>query len=468
MSARLGDTLTSTDEGTTSEPSTPRPQLFLILECESPLSPSARISLADVDSLSIGRGVERSVERRVEDASFVRELRVADRHMSATHARLYKSRGGWMVRDEGSKNGTSVNGQRVHDAVALTDGDVVEAGRTVFLFRSGTPTRRDDPPVIDATELAPPTPELATFVPELARDLTALGRVAVAQVSLLVYGETGTGKEVVARGLHALSGREPFVPVNCGALPDSLLESQLFGHVKGSFSGAVGDQPGLIRSADRGTLFLDEIAELPLASQAAFLRALQEREVVPVGGTRPIPVDVRLIAATNRDLDSRVAAGEFRADLLARLRGVTLRLWPLRERREDLGLLIAALLPRVTRDASTVSFSVDVVRQLIAYEWPENIRELEKCLEAAVVLAGDAPIGMEHLPEHVRLTTNTPAAAAPSLGSADLERRRQIIALLEEHRGSVSAVARAMGKGRTQIQRWMKRLDIDAAPYRKR
>jgi transcriptional regulator with GAF, ATPase, and Fis domain len=300
-------------------------------------------------------------------------------------------------------------------------------------------------------------------------------QVAPSPVSVVVAGETGTGKEVIARAVHALSGRSgDFVAVNCGALPENLVESELFGHRKGAFSGAVEDRPGLIRAADRGTLFLDEIGDLPAASQAAFLRVLQEREVTPIGSTRAVPVDIRLVAATHRDLGALVDAGGFRPDLYARIAGLKIELPPLRERREDLGLIIAAILRRVAPDRlDRVGFDVEAARCLFRYGWPLNIRELEKTLQTAVVLAEDLPIATEHLPDPVRCE---PDVAAPQdsemdddrpLSAEDEERKQNLIAMLQEHGGNISAVARAMGKARMQIQRWVKRYRLEPDSYRK-
>src|SRR6266852_6634237 len=178
-----------------------------------------------------------------------------------------------------------------------------------------------------------------------------LEAVAASTVSVVLQGESGTGKEVAATAMHRLSGRVgPFLPVNCGGLPETLIESELFGSRKGAFSGADKDRPGLFRSADGGTLFLDEIGELPASAQSALLRVLQDGEILPIGATQPIRVDVRFLAATNRNLDAQVARGLFRADLLARISGFAVWLPPLRERREDMGILIAALLNRQLGD----------------------------------------------------------------------------------------------------------------------
>jgi transcriptional regulator with GAF, ATPase, and Fis domain len=455
----------------------PQPHLFLALEADRPLAPSARYSLARLDALLLGRGGERALERT--DEAGVRQLRLRfpDRWMSGSHAQLTKVLGRWVVEDAGSKNGTFVNGHKIQNVV-LADGDLVELGHTFFLYRDAVPTLDEEPEHLEASALGRTAPGLMTMAPDLAREFALLGQVARSPVAVVIRGDSGTGKELVARAVHALSGRPgAFVAMNCGALPDTLVETELFGYRKGAFSGADEDRPGLIRAADRGTLFLDEIGDLPAPSQAAFLRVLQEQEVVPVGSTKPVRVDLRLCAATHRDLEQMVAGGELRPDLFARVSGFTMTLPPLRARREDLGLIVAALLRRlVPTGADEVTFSCDAARALLLYGWPLNVRELEKCLGAAVVLAGREPVALWHLPEPVRAALNAPVkAAAPGgapraadrpLSEDDADVREQLVALLAEHHGNISAVARVMGKARMQIQRWVKRFSLDPEQYR--
>jgi transcriptional regulator with GAF, ATPase, and Fis domain len=311
------------------------------------------------------------------------------------------------------------------------------------------------------------------LAPALDAALTRLQQVARSPISILIQGDSGTGKEVTARAAHALSGREgEFVAVNCGAIPANLVESELFGYRKGAFSGAVEDRPGLVRSAHRGTLFLDEIGDLPTASQAALLRVLQEREVTPVGGVTPVHVDLRVIAATNRDIDGMVASEDFRRDLFARLAGFRIELPPLNRRLEDFGLLVGTLTDRVVPNAEEhPGFECDAIRQMLRYSWPLNIRELEQCIRTASVLAGENAIAAEHLPESVRNPaappTPTPSPASPpALTPEDEKIRDDLLDKLRETSGNISAVARAMGKDRKQIQRWLKRFQIDASDFR--
>ncbi|HMO01642.1 MAG TPA: sigma-54 dependent transcriptional regulator [Oligoflexia bacterium] len=229
-----------------------------------------------------------------------------------------------------------------------------------------------------------------------------IAKVAQSEATVLISGESGTGKELAARAIHLSSMRKdfPFVPVNCGAIPENLLESQLFGHKRGSFTGADSDFPGLFKQAENGTIFLDEIGELPLHLQAKILRALQERAVQPVGGMKEVPINVRIIAATNRILKNEVSKGLFREDLFYRLNVVNIELPPLRERRDDLPLLIQSLLQKITASEREIKISPSAMNILSSYSYPGNVRELENILERALVLGGDA-ILPEHLPENL-------------------------------------------------------------------
>lgn len=270
-------------------------------------------------------------------------------------------------------------------------------------------------------------------------------------------GESGTGKELAARAVHALSGRTGrFVAVNCGALAQNLVEAELFGHVKGAYTGAAEERPGFVRAADGGTLFLDEIAELPQQTQATLLRVLQEREVVPVGSDRPIKVDIRVITASLKHLDDEVAAGRFREDLRARLLGVRVALPPLRERREDLGWLIATLLQGLQR-SSEVTFAADAIAPLYQYEWPLNIRELERALAAASL---GRIVQVQDLPASIRQAGADEHRSEQPLTSQEIALKHQLVASIRMHNGNLAAVARQLGKDRKQIQRWVKRFGL--------
>ncbi|MDI1447444.1 sigma 54-interacting transcriptional regulator [Polyangium sp. 6x1] len=455
-------TLSSTEEPKELGDAHHRPHLFLVLEAHRPLAPPARVALAKFDEIDIGRGATRQIAATTASRARRLTIHTDDPRMSATHARLGKLLQRWVVDDAGSKNGSFVNGIRT-TRDELEDGDLIELGQTFFLYREALPCDPNDPPVLDRTALRPAAPGLATVLPELHRVFERLVPIARSTVSVILEGETGTGKEVMARALHALSGRPgDFVAVNCGALPKDLVEAELFGHKKGAFSGATEDRLGLVRSADRGTLFLDEIGDLPAPAQAALLRTLQEREVRPIGGTRSIPVDLRVIAATHRSLERMVAAGSFRADLWNRLAGHKVELPPLRARREDLGLLAGAILDRLPPEQATrIRIRPRAARAMLRHDWPGNVRELEKCLGTAVVLAGEEGLlEIEHLPAAVQ-------RALEGLSTEESARRDELVALLREHGGNITAVAKAMGKARMQVQRWMKRYGIEAERFRR-
>jgi transcriptional regulator with GAF, ATPase, and Fis domain len=287
----------------------------------------------------------------------------------------------------------------------------------------------------------------------------------------MLQGETGTGKELAARALHVWSGRAgPFVAVNCGALPEQLAESELFGVRRGAYTGAVEDRPGLIRASSGGTLLLDEVGELPAALQVKLLRVLQEHEVQPVGAAQPVRVDLRVVTATHRDLAALVEEETFRGDLFGRLTGLEVELPPLRDRRVDLGLLIPKLLRRAGADPG-VRFSREAGRALFRWSWPHNVRELEKALALAVALAGHGRLELAHLPEPVRTAPEPrldPMAGRTTrpLSEADVTRRTELIELLRAHHGNVSAVARQLGVARMQIQRWCRRFHLDPASFR--
>ncbi|MBI3185326.1 MAG: sigma 54-interacting transcriptional regulator [Myxococcales bacterium] len=446
------------------------PHLFLAFECADLAAAGARYRLSDVDEVLLGRGESREAKRT--SAGGVRRLclSVADRRMSSAHARLTRVLGRWVLEDAGSKNGVRVNGA-VQQRSVLADGDLFELGRSFFIYRESKPLSEPAPADLDGRFLNVLAPGMGTLLPELADELARLEAVARSKVSVLIRGETGTGKELAARAVHSLSGRQgEFTAVNCGALPANLVESELFGHKKGAFSGADRDREGIVRASDRGTLFLDEIGDLPPAAQAALLRVLQQEEVQAIGATRAGPVDLRVVAATHRDLEALVAKGSFRADLLARLSGFRFHLPALRDRKEDLGLILKAVALRLSPGGAP-DLSPEVGRALLAYSWPMNIRELEKCLSAAVVLAGERPIRPEHLPGAVR-EAKPPAVAAIDEAegkplSPDREKHRdELIAVLRQHSGNVSAVAKAFGKARMQVQRWMKRYGLDPAQFR--
>jgi two-component system response regulator HydG len=289
--------------------------------------------------------------------------------------------------------------------------------------------------------------------------------VAPTDSTVLIQGESGTGKEVVARYLHNLSTRAegPFMSINCGALPENLLESELFGHVKGSFTGAVRDKQGLFAAARGGTFFLDEVGEMPPSLQVKLLRVLQEREVIPVGATESIPVDVRIIAATNRDLEEEIRRGNFRSDLFYRLNVIALDLPPLRDRRDDLLLLIEALLNRLSAesDSSPKALSSDALDAVMVYDWPGNVRELENALEHAVVLTRGNVIDAAALPIRITTRRKEPLVADRSYinPALDVIERAYIMWVLQAEGGNKTRAAEVLGIDPSTLYRKLSRYE---------
>ena len=298
------------------------------------------------------------------------------------------------------------------------------------------------------------------------RDVLRLAEtVAPSDSIVLIQGESGTGKEVIARWIHGLSGRAqgPFVSINCGALPEGLLESELFGHVKGAFTGAVRDHEGLFAAAAGGSFFLDEIGEMAPATQVKLLRVLQEREAIPVGGTQPVPVDVRLIAATNRDIEQDMRGGRFRSDLFYRLNVIAIHLPPLRERREDIPLLADAFLRRMAVERGTAPKAVvaDAMSAIMAYDWPGNVRELENALERAWTLTQGEAIPAAALPARVTerrapsLVADRPAVN-PTL---DVVERAYILWVLQNEGGNKTRAAEVLGIDPSTLYRKLARYE---------
>jgi len=440
----------------------PTPALYVAMHCDHPTRTPSRHFLAETDLVTLGRAAAPQALRRSRQLV----LSVADGWMSTHHALLKRMGGSWALEDTQSRNGTRVNGNPSKTAI-LTDGALIEMGHTLFLFRQNVARAKGAPLDVDGANLESPAPDLGTFSVPLAAEVSRLAAIARSNVAVVLYGPTGSGKEVAARALHQLSGRAgAFVAVNCGSIAKTLVETELFGYRKGAFSGADDDRPGLMRTAEKGTLFLDEFADLPLGSQSVLLRALQESEVLPVGATRPVKIDVRVLAATHYDLPGLVEQGGFRADLFARVSGFTVRLPPLRERREDLGLITSAILRRVAADlVDRISLTPEAAAALFAHDWPRNVRELEKCLATAVVLAQGQPIDLSHLPDWAQ-AKQQPPVPAPPVSEADLRKREELLTLLKEHHGNVSSIARSLGKARMQVQRWLKRYGIDATTFR--
>ncbi len=294
-------------------------------------------------------------------------------------------------------------------------------------------------------------------------------QVAPTESTVLILGESGTGKEVIARYIHELSARAdgPFFSINCGALPESLLESELFGHVKGSFTGADRDKQGLFAAANGGTFFLDEIAEMSPSTQVKLLRVLQEREALPVGGTEPIPVDVRVLAATNRDLDVEMKQGTFRSDLYYRLNVITMYLPPLRERQEDIPLLAEGFLKRIAeeRGQAPKRLSADGLEAVMKYDWPGNVRELENALEHAIVLTTGSEVKASALPERVktRKSERLVAPRTPTNPTLETVEQAYIMWVLQAEGGNKSRAAEVLGIDPSTLYRKLARYDAEEA-----
>jgi len=289
--------------------------------------------------------------------------------------------------------------------------------------------------------------------------------VSPTESTVLIQGESGTGKEVIARYIHNLSNRAdgPFLSINCGALPENLLESELFGHVKGSFTGAVRDKQGLFAAARGGSFFLDEVGEMPPSLQVKLLRVLQEREAIPVGATEPIPVDVRIIAATNRDLEEEIRRGNFRSDLFYRLNVIALNLPALRERRDDLLLLLEAFLQTMAQEAGleAKALSSEALDAVMVYEWPGNVRELENALEHAVVLSRGNVIEAGALPERITKRRKEPLVAERSYRNPTLEviERAYIMWVLQAEGGNKTRAAEVLGIDPSTLYRKLSRYE---------
>jgi two-component system NtrC family response regulator len=281
---------------------------------------------------------------------------------------------------------------------------------------------------------------------EMEKVFDIIRRVADTEATVLITGESGTGKELVAKAIHSLSSRKtaPFIPINCAAIPRDLLESELFGHVKGAFTGAVKDKPGKFQQAEGGTLFLDEVGELPLELQPKLLRALQERVVEPVGGTKPVQLDVRVIAATNVNIDKAMTDGAFREDLYYRLSVIPIPLPPLRERKKDIPILLRHFAAK--HGCKSVTFADDALDALLTYTWPGNVRELENTVERLLIMRRGDMISLEELPEKIhsdRKSGENPVVNLPDEGySLEQLEREIVVEALERNNWNQTSAAR--------------------------
>ena len=432
--------------------------LFLELESDRPVAGPARWRLTGIDQVHLGRGAARRSRLTPRTLS----IEVPDGWMSVEHVTMSRRDGRWLATDQRSKNKMLIDGQPADEA-ELSDGMLMQLGHTFFRFRDDLPGL--DPAIVDFESAPAGIDVLSTLSQVFSVVLERAAAVAAGKVPVLLIGESGTGKEVLARSIHQQSGRKgSLVPVNCGAIAPNLVEAELFGHKKGAFSGAAQDRSGLVRASDGGTLFLDEIGDLPLPAQAALLRVLQEAEILPVGANRAEPLDLRIIAATHRDLKRSVREGKFRHDLLARLEGVTLRLPPLRDRLEDVPLLLVLMLRKLAPQRPDLKFTAAAAQAILSYDWPLNVRELEQAVAGALALSGTGSIEVDHLPDLVVGRADTPEDR--DLTAEEERHREELVQLLRQHGGNLSAVARVLQKGRTQITRWVARYGIDVKSIR--
>ncbi|MEJ7599964.1 MAG: sigma 54-interacting transcriptional regulator [Kofleriaceae bacterium] len=386
--------------------------------------------------------------------------------ISRRHARLIVDRGTIQIEDIGSTNGIKVGGVRIarDEPVTLPVGDSVRIGPYTL--------------IVLANRAAAETQDGAMRAAVIIRDPSVTGktelleRIARHSVSVLIRGETGTGKEVLARTLHALSQRPgELVAINCAALTGSLLESDLFGHERGAFTGALKTKPGLLEVAGKGTVLLDEIGDLPLELQGKLLRALEARQVYRVGGVQPIDLHARVIAASHRSRPDLSARGEFREDLYFRLNGITLELLPLRERGAAIPTLAHEFLAEVARESghTRARFTPAALAAMTTYGWPGNVRELRLVVARASLLAGDGPIDEQHVLLETPRVAEAHAPRAESVPSATSgsDTPDGFLAIARQHRGNASAIARVLSTSRSHVRRLASRFGVDLDSLRR-
>lgn len=357
------------------------------------------------------------------------------------------------------------------------------SGRVARNERGGTVPRMPDRPTLAAfdhdggkAKESGQFPKIIGDSPAMLELLDIVDRVASSNTNVLITGESGTGKEVIASAIHHHSPRRDHViqVIDCTAIPESLFESVLFGHIKGSFTGAVKDQAGLLRACDGGTAFFDELGELPVTSQAKLLRVIQEQTFTPVGDNKPVKVDTRFICATNRDLQAEVDAGRFRQDLFYRLAVIHIELPPLRERGDDVLLLADAFLQNLRpADSTLVGFADETIECFRRYPWPGNIREMRNVIERSITLARNDLIQPSDLPLPLRNPTSRTSSNLSELSEVsrdealDRADHAYLTKLLDKHQGVIAAAARQAGLSRQGMNKLLKRHDIDADEFRK-
>ncbi len=399
------------------------------------------------------------------------DVPIDHKSVSRRHAVLHLGGAQMFVEDLGSANGTRVRGRSLGagERVRVEAGDVVELGATMLVVQRGPMVARAAAPA--APLAGAPANDVVVAAPAMRELHRLVGLVAASGVSVLVRGETGVGKDVVAGAIHRASPRRggPLVCLNCAALPEALLESELFGHEKGAFTGADQPRAGIFEAATGGTIFLDEVGETSLGTQAKLLRVVESRTVTRLGSVRPIPVDVRLVAATNRDLESLIAEGRFRQDLYFRLNGVTLTVPPLRERTEEIVPLAEHFIAQAAREAGTSAptLATEAREALVRYGWPGNVRELKNAIGQAMIFReGAKVIGLAHLPAAIQrgLAAAAATSAPPDAGlrgEVDAFERARIVAALEQCSGNQTRAAALLGISRRTL---LSRLDAYGLP----
>ena len=422
--------------------------------------------LPEAGSVQLGRG---------EEATF----QILDRSVSRLHAALVVSGADEVsVTDLGSSNGTRLRGAALapHRAEPVRLGETLEFGQVAAVVQYSPAQPQIPRGVTQPVRLAPPaatplSPNHVVSAPAMIELYRLASRGAASPLSVLLLGETGVGKEALAEHLHACSPRagRALVRLNCAALPEALLESELFGHVRGAFTGADQDKRGVLEAADGGTVLLDEIGELPLGTQAKILRVVERGELLSIGSLKVKTVDIRFIAATNRDLPKEAAAGRFRLDLYHRLNGVSLRIPPLRSRREEILPLAAAFarahLTRMRRPEAALRLSPPAEALLLAHPWPGNVRELKHAIERALVLADEGPIEPQHLQlgEEQDFGLAAPALAvarSEPLSPSEVAEAQRIRDALEECGGNQAKAAKLLGIARGTLASRMDRFGI--------
>jgi transcriptional regulator with PAS, ATPase and Fis domain len=446
-----------------------RTDLFVIVNGDRPLDGGARYSLREIDSVSFGRG-DAAARRQRAGAENRLVVAMPNDHVSKAHAVLRRLADGWALADDESKNGTFLNGQKVTRPMPVRPGDIIQLGSVFCGIRESVVADDIEIPeeiAIGAAGASAAFSEVPTLVPFLAARLSRAWLAASSRDPIVIVGETGTGKEILARAIHRTSGRKGrFVPVNCAELAPSIVESQLFGYLKGAYSGAGGGDPGYVVSADGGTLLLDEVLELPLPIQAKLLRVIQEGEVTPLGRSRSQGVEVRFLAATQKRLSAVVEAGQFRPDLEARLEHHVAELPALRERREDLGVLISVILARLgAQESQCLTFLPATVLRMLTYDWPLNIRQLDKALARAMQFARAGVLDERALFQDPDVSPDR-KLPAPALSDVDHREREQLAGLLDKHGGNVTAVARELNKHKALIYQALDRLDLNQKQFR--